>query len=129
MTIPERRVLVSFDRRELWLFLRPVDIGPVTIPGWSSWTPRPDHVDDSTVAIAVALALFCLPSGDGKGSRLLDWDSAVKLPWGVVLLLGGGFALAEATQGTGLADWIGSRLRGLAPSSPRLDPPARFRRQ
>lgn len=110
ITTPERRVLVSFGLTALlWLFLRPVDLGPVTIPGWSAWTPRPDHIDDSTVAIGVALALFCLPAGDGRGSRLLDWESAVKLPWSVVLLLGGGFALAEATQSTGLADWIGAR--------------------
>jgi sodium-dependent dicarboxylate transporter 2/3/5 len=110
ITPPERRVLASFGMTALlWLFLNPVDLGPLTVPGWSAWTPAPELVDDSTVAIAMALSLFCLPAGDGKGSRLLDWNSAVRLPWGVVLLLGGGFALAEATQLTGLADWIGAR--------------------
>jgi sodium-dependent dicarboxylate transporter 2/3/5 len=111
MTRPERRVLAAFSATAvLWFFLRSVDLGPITIPGWSSLTPVPSRVDDSTVAIGMALLLFCVPAGDGSGSRLLDWESAVRLPWAVVLLLGGGFALAEATLQTGLAAWAGSRL-------------------
>lgn len=121
MTRPERRVLYAFGLTALlWLTLRPVDIGPLTIPGWSSLAPAPSWIDDSTVAIAMAVVLFCLPAGDSARSRLLDWDSAVKLPWSVVLLLGGGFALAEAAQQTGLAAWIGDHLAWVGAVHPVL---------
>jgi sodium-dependent dicarboxylate transporter 2/3/5 len=119
MSRSERRVLLTFSATALfWIFLRPVDLGPFVVPGWSSLLPNPRFVDDSTVAIAAALALFCLPAGDGKGSRLLDWQSAVRLPWGIVLLLGSGFALAEATTATGLATWLGERLAWVGSAPP-----------
>ena len=51
-------------------------------------------------------------------SRLLDWKTAVRLPWGVVLLLGSGFALAEATTATGLAEWLGARLAWVGAAPP-----------
>jgi sodium-dependent dicarboxylate transporter 2/3/5 len=69
------------------------------------WLPA---VDDTVIAMAGAIVMFCLPSG--KGGMLLDWESAVKLPWGVLLLFGGGLALAEGFSSSGLADWIGSHL-------------------
>ena len=55
------------------------------------------------------LILFLLPTKQ-KGKRLLDWESAVKLPWGVLLLFGGGLALAEGFKTTGLAEWIGQQM-------------------
>ena len=67
-----------------------------------------ERIEDSTIAIAGALALFILPSGDGR--RLLDWDTAKGIPWGVLLLFGGGFALARGFEQTGLSTWIGEQL-------------------
>lgn len=68
---------------------------------------------DSVIAMAVGLILFILPSGSGRGVKLLDWDSAVKLPWGVLLLFGGGLALSSQFGDSGLTDWIGERAAGL----------------
>lgn len=65
------------------------------------------------VAIAGALAMFLIPSGKRDGSRLLDWETAVKIPWGVILLFGGGMSLAAAIKKTGLAIWLGEGLSGL----------------
>ena len=119
MSLAERRVLRTFAATALaWIFLRPVDLGPFVVPGWSSLLPNPRFVDDSTVAIAAAILLFCLPAGDAARSRLLDWQSAVRLPWGIDLLLGSGFALAEATTASGLAEWLGARLAWVGSATP-----------
>jgi sodium-dependent dicarboxylate transporter 2/3/5 len=72
-------------------------------------------VDDSTVAIAGALLLFLVPArdDDGKRTALLDWTTALEIPWGIVLLFGGGLSVASAFDSTGLAGWIGGLLVGL----------------
>ncbi len=67
-----------------------------------------ERIEDSSIAVAGALALFLLPAGNGQ--RLLDWDSAKKIPWGVLLLFGGGFALARGFEQTGLSTWLGQQL-------------------
>ena len=94
----------------LWMTRSPLEIGFLRIPGWSSIFPRPDFIDDGTVAITLALILFFLPSRDDAKRRILDWHDAVKLPWGIVLLFGGGFALAHGFQTSGLSAWIGNQL-------------------
>jgi len=63
---------------------------------------------EGTVAIAAGLALFLLP--DGTGRPLLQWDEADRAPWGVLLMFGGGLALAAGMSASGLADWIGQQL-------------------
>ncbi len=63
---------------------------------------------EGTVAIAASLALFLLP--DGTGRPLLNWDEADRAPWGVLLMFGGGLALAAGMTASGLADWIGQQL-------------------
>jgi sodium-dependent dicarboxylate transporter 2/3/5 len=111
LSTPERRVLVVFVATALlWMFRRPIETGSFLLPGWSMLLPDPSMAGDSTVAIAMATLLFALPAGDEDGSRLLDWETAVRLPWGVILLLGGGFALAAAIQSSGLAAWLGNVL-------------------
>jgi sodium-dependent dicarboxylate transporter 2/3/5 len=65
-------------------------------------------VDDSTVAMMAALLLFMIPAD--KESRLLEWKSAAEIPWGVLLIVGGGYAIAAGFASTGLADWLGQRL-------------------
>ena len=73
-------------------------------------------LDDTIIAIAAAVCLFLLPNQD-RSRRLLRWEEAVKLPWGIILLFGGGLAIAEGFTSTGLAEWIGSQmtlLQGIA---------------
>ncbi|AEH38707.1 SLC13 family permease [Halopiger xanaduensis] len=73
-------------------------------------TPPEDA--DTIVAIGGALVLFTLPTtADGERTFLLDWSSAVDIPWGVILLFGGGLAIANAFGETGLAAWIGEQLQ------------------
>jgi sodium-dependent dicarboxylate transporter 2/3/5 len=102
----------------LWILRAPIVTETFSFPGWSGLLPHPKFAGDSTVAIGMALLLFLLPSGEKPGERLLDWSWAQKLPWGVLVLLGGGFALADATRETGLAGWIGSSLGGMQDVSP-----------
>lgn len=64
-------------------------------------------ISDAGIAMVVGLLLFLLPGGARRGVRLLDWESAVKLPWGVLLLFGGGLALSAQFSSSGLTKWIG----------------------
>ena len=67
------------------------------------------NLDDTIIAVAGALVLFVLPAKAEK-RQLLSWEEAVTLPWGVLFLFGGGLAIAEGFQTTGLATWIGSQM-------------------
>ena len=67
---------------------------------------------DGTIAIAAGLALFVLP--DGTGRPLLVWEEADRAPWGVIMMFGGGLALAAGMSASGLADWLGNALLPLA---------------
>lgn len=93
-----------------------------TVVAWISrsllWGQLAPMVDDSMIALIGALALFVLPSG--KGERILDWATAVKIPWGVLLLIGGGLALASAFASAGLDKWISERLLVAAPENTLL---------
>ena len=119
MTTAEKRVMVVFAvTAVLWMLRAPVHTESFSFPGWSGLLPVPRAIGDSTVAIGMALVLFLVPSGRAPGERLLDWPTAAKLPWGVLVLLGGGFALADATRATGLAEWIGTNLGSMEGTSP-----------
>ena len=85
--------------------------------GWSAWLDLPGANDASVAMIAVVL-MAMLP--DGKGGRLLRWESAVKIPWGVLLLFAGGIAIASAFVSSGLAETIASQLGGLTALPPWL---------
>jgi sodium-dependent dicarboxylate transporter 2/3/5 len=75
------------------------------------WFP-PGSLTDGTIAIAASLALFVLP--DGTGRRLLEWHEANRAPWDVLMMFGGGLALAGGMMRTGLADWLGEALLPLS---------------
>ena len=99
LTAPERRILLVFALVALaWMF-RPL---LVQLPGLS-------QLSDPVIAVMGAVAMFLIPAGR-DGVPLLDWPSAEKLPWGVILLFGGGLSLAAAIADTGLAAWIGENL-------------------
>ncbi|MEW4922209.1 DASS family sodium-coupled anion symporter [Algibacter sp. 2305UL17-15] len=69
-------------------------------------------IDDTIIAIAFAVLLFVLPASNKK-EKILTWEDAVKLPWGILLLFGGGMALALGFESSGLALWIGQQLVAL----------------
>jgi sodium-dependent dicarboxylate transporter 2/3/5 len=99
MGTEERRVLVVFCMVAFaWVTRGLLDI------------PWLRGVEDAGIAIAGALLLFILPAGADKGGRLLDWPSAVKLPWEILLLFGGGFSLAAAFVHSGLTGWLVAQL-------------------
>lgn len=70
------------------------------------------QLSDTSIAIGGALLLFLIPTG--RGGALLTWEYAERLPWGVLLLFGGGLSLASAVADSGLAQWIGDSLAGLS---------------
>jgi len=70
-------------------------------------------LDDTIIAIFFAIVLFLIPSKK-KGEQLINWEEAVKMPWGIILLFGGGMALAKGFESSGLAEWIGSQMTTLS---------------
>jgi sodium-dependent dicarboxylate transporter 2/3/5 len=91
-----------------WVFREDLVFGEVVISGWGSILGLSGYVHDSTVAMIAALLLFILPAD--KEKRLLDWKSASQVPWGVCMIVGGGYAIAAGFESTGLADWLGIQL-------------------
>lgn len=67
-------------------------------------------LDDATIAMAGAILLFVVPDARPRPAPLLDWPSAARIPWDVLILFGGGFALAQGFQQSGLTEWIGQQL-------------------
>jgi len=74
----------------------------------------PNYCTDTVVAVAGAIFLFLTPAeSDERGAPLLDWATALKIPWGIILLFGGGLALAKGFDHSGLAAWMGQQMEGL----------------
>ncbi|SHH38052.1 MULTISPECIES: DASS family sodium-coupled anion symporter [Virgibacillus] len=71
------------------------------------------NINDAIIAMSAAILLFLLPSKNYKDTFLLDWNTAVKLPWGILLLFGGGLAVAAGFTQSGLSEWIGNQLTAL----------------
>ena len=141
ISFEERSVAMVFAMTAiLWVFRRDLELGFATIPGWSNLLPHAGLIDDGTVAIAMASLLFFLPvrggtprmpstagtdfasrlpaplrklAQFGAADRLMGAEVIPRLPWNIVLLFGGGFALAAGFQETGLANIIGNQFQGL----------------
>lgn len=97
----------------LWLTRADLELGAVRFEGWGDLLKgelERTPVSDATVAVLLALVAFLLPSGVERGQPLLDWSTARTLPWDVLLLFGGGFALAGAFKASGLDALIGGLL-------------------
>ena len=121
VSFEERAVLGVFAATAfLWVFRRRLEVGVVSIPGWSELLPYPGLIDDGTVAIAMASLLFFIPTRtEGTESpRIMGPDIIPRLPWDIVLLFGGGFALAHGFQVTGLSAFVGEQFAGLSDVSP-----------
>ncbi len=113
LSIMEKRVLAVFIFTALgWIFRRDIVLDQFVVPGWSSLLGVSNYVHDSTIAIITTILLFAIPSGKPKGElkRLLNWEFASQVPWGVVMIVGGGYAIADSFKHTGLADYLGSQL-------------------
>lgn len=102
----ERRVLLVFALTALAWVTRQEPFG-----GWSGFLDLPG-ANDASVALVAAILLFALPNGHGR--RLMDWNTAVTIPWGVLLLFGGGICLAKAFVSSGLSAIIGDGMLVLA---------------
>ena len=121
MSFEEKSVLLIFSLTAiLWVFRKKLIIGFVSIPGWSQLLPNPDLIDDATVAMFMAMLMFLIPTRTRgtKYSTIMGPDVITKLPWNIVLLFGGGFALAKGFQVTGLSVFIGNNFSGLAGMPP-----------
>jgi solute carrier family 13 (sodium-dependent dicarboxylate transporter), member 2/3/5 len=111
ITIEEIIVLTAFILLALlWLFRADLEFGLYKIPGWCNLFPESKFINDGTVAILMALILFLIPASGKKASTLLDWATASNLPWHILLLFGGGFALAAGFKESGLSLWFGQQL-------------------
>jgi len=109
MSPGEKRVTIIFIFTVIgWVFREGFTFDRFAIPGWTSLFGIEDFVTDSTVGMFAAMLIFMIPAGNGK--RLLDWKTAGSIPWGVGVIVGGGYALAASFKSTGLADWLGLQL-------------------
>lgn len=95
----------------LWVFRSDLNIGIGIIPGWSRLHPGLAALDDGSAALLVALLLFFIPSRGEPGRALLDGGTFTKIPWDILLLLGGGFALASGFVSSGLSEHLANVLR------------------
>lgn len=103
----------------LWMTGSDLRLSATTVPGWRSLLAVPEF-KDASVAVCAATVLFLLPSQDRPGEALLDWDAVKTLPWGLLLLFGGGFALASGFGASGLSAAIGQAVAGLEGLPPWL---------
>ena len=101
----EKRVFAMFALTALAWITRQAPFG-----GWSELLNTP-LANDASVALIAVVAMAVLPNGEG--GRLLHWESAARIPWGVLLLFGGGIAIAGAFEQSGLAGIIAGHLSGL----------------
>ena len=108
----EKRTLAVFALTALAWTTRTDPFG-----GWSAWLNLPQS-NDASVALLAVLVMFLVPSG--KGGRLLDWETAIKIPWGILLLFAGGVCIASAFVSSGISQIVGEALGALSTLHPLL---------
>lgn len=108
----ERRVLIVFGLTALAWVTRLEPFG-----GWSTWFNL-KGANDAIVALVAVVALFLVPNG--RGGKLIDWESAERVPWGILMLFAAGIAIAQAFVETGLSRAIGDHLTMLASLHPLI---------
>ena len=101
--------ILWYDPLNLWIH---VHMAGLPLP--QNLEKVPAYCSDTVIAIIGAVLFFVLPAGSREEkTTLLDWPTAVKIPWGIILLFGGGLALAKGFDLSGLAGWFGEQLKGL----------------
>jgi sodium-dependent dicarboxylate transporter 2/3/5 len=105
----------SIAEKRLVPLVAVVVLGWILVPLLSSYLPA-DALTDGSIAILGALLLFVIP--DGTGRAILNWDEANRAPWGVIMMFGGGLALAAGIGESGLAKWLGVALQPLSAVPP-----------
>jgi len=115
LTPGEKIVLAVFSiTASLWIF------NPL-LRGWEVAGVKPlAGLSDAGIAMLAAMALFVIPVDRTNGTRAMNWDTAKKLPWGVLMLFGGGLTLASAIEANGVSTFLGNASRGLAGLHPLL---------
>ncbi len=112
VTAPEARAAMVFGVVAFfWVARVPIQLA-AEASGWDY--PWLMAVGDMGIAIAGAIVMFLVPAGDGQTRSILKWEEAVKLPWGVLILFGGGISLGQAVTRTGLSTFIGDQLSALS---------------
>jgi sodium-dependent dicarboxylate transporter 2/3/5 len=111
----EKRTLAVFlGAVILWITRADITVGDFTIPGWQGLASLDGYVHDATVAIAAALALFIIPVDWRSGVFTLNWKAAREIPWGILILFGGGIALGKGVSESGLAATIAGGMESFA---------------
>jgi sodium-dependent dicarboxylate transporter 2/3/5 len=109
-SVEERIVFMIFIVTAiLWISRSDIRLSSFTIPGWGSLFPHKGFISDGSIAMFMSLLLFILPSKQ-KNIRLMTWGDMRDLPWNIVLLFGGGFALASGFKESGLSLYLGEQL-------------------
>ncbi|NUM71082.1 MAG: SLC13/DASS family transporter [Ignavibacteriaceae bacterium] len=118
MVYEEKMVLFLFvSTALLWIFREELKLGFMTVPGWAGLFPKTGFIDDGTVAIFISLILFLIPAKNKTGN-LLDNTVIKSVPWDIILLFGGGFALADAFISSKLSGFIGSSFTAFKDTPP-----------
>jgi sodium-dependent dicarboxylate transporter 2/3/5 len=105
----------------LWIFRVTIDLGSIKIPGWADLLGLEKYTDDATVAIFSSILLFILPEKFKQPkNRILNIHDLSKVPWDIILLFGGGFAIADGFTRTGLSDYLAKSLAGISHLPPYL---------
>ncbi len=111
MTTAEKQIAFAFTSTALlWMTRKNIILGSLIIPGWSNLFEYGKYFHDGTVAIAVSILLFVIPVNRKEGIFLMDRDWFKSIPWDIVLLFGGGFALAKGFLSSGLSTFLGDQL-------------------
>ena len=108
----EKRTLAVFGLTALAWMTRSDPFG-----GWSAWLDLP-QANDASVALLAVVFMFLIPSG--RGGRLLDWETAIKIPWGILILFAGGICIANAFVSSGISQIVGEAMAALSGLHPLL---------
>jgi sodium-dependent dicarboxylate transporter 2/3/5 len=112
MSYEEKVVSVVFCLTAvLWFTRADIDFGIFSVKGWSNLFPDKTFLSDSTVAVLMAVILFLIPAKAEKGRAIIAWEDVTKLPYDIVLLFGGGFAMAKGFELSGLSNWLALQLK------------------
>lgn len=115
LTLPQNTSISHYEKRVLAVFAVVVALWITRTSPFGGWTGLLGigSLNDATVALAGVIAMFIIPSGRGSNDKLLNWELAKDIPWGILLLFAGGICLARGVMQSGLGDIIGNSLTAL----------------